>query len=265
MSEDISRIEQENQPSSSIRVINLEQEFPLISPEFYEQASSFILAIDEKTGVMMGTSLFKSFDTSQKLYVITPFHPENGYQIGSRDFNIESRRQKFAELGDLGEIDQSLDSISLQIGVRTPGGPFLRRIGEKYKIDKSLSFSLVEFQFDLKAKLEKLRPDLKSKLDRLRVILSFPGTPEVPIFDPRYIAPISLTSHLAQKDGYYSRFFYPTDTGPLAVNKDGPQYSDDWELYEPGLRLVVPDDSKITSHIKAKFILDQEGIPQNTR
>jgi hypothetical protein len=111
--------------------------------------------------------------------VITPFNPDEGYQIDSNDFSIELRKEKLSKL-------KAKD---------TPSSPLV--LGIQYCPNKTFNLLSV--------------PDYEAVFKSLRVLIDFQNGIKLEGKHDKFI--------LQGGELSFSEEFYPTDTGELSVDK----------------------------------------------
>ncbi len=186
---------------------------------------------------------------------VTPFHPENGYPIDQRDFNLDERMQKRKELGKRLEENIDIKKDPLHLAIEAS----LYRLND-LGINTKHDFASYKFP-----------PEMLALFKRLRVQLVFPGSEgTAKPGDADYRSGSSFESKIWNTSliiGQISfKDFYPTDTGELAAKEDT-IYRLSFDPQE-GLNLFVPSNLELLKKVKVKFFLTeqkeqlQEPIPE---
>lgn len=149
---------------------------------------------------------------------LTPFDPEEGYQINQDDFDPKKRRLKFDSLKDL--IDEKFALYTIGISNNLPNNPYDDYDNPTYVLRRQEFFPI---------------------LQQLRLQLHFPNNLA---FESRFD-----WGDEAEEGSLYFSFhsFYPLDTGPLPTK--GVHLSE-------GVEIAVPEDLKRLSEIRGLFLLE---------
>lgn len=235
--------EKEIEQSKSIRTILLGQGFNPFDPNRIQQyflksmvgqirspPISLDIGNDVLIPIKIGAySTTSSTTLTKKIDSLTPFTPEIGYQIDSRDLELSERINKIreVEIGWSKSLDPSKASFIL--GIRAEAKD-LNVLGLNEKSTPIRGLERYKFS-----------KETLGLISRLRVRVFFP--------QGKYEAgPWELLLNNGEID---FRLYYPADSTPLATG------SDRSELYE-GFPIVLPPNLKDLEEIWARFALVDE-------
>lgn len=189
---------------------------------------------------------------ARNIDVITPFNPNEGYQITNEDFELNRRREKLKHLTK-SPLNENI-------------APFYLDVRSYISPRGKLSSLLQEPENPFNNSID---PKIFPFLRRLRAQVFFPSSDKgIPMGDPNYHPASSFESKpslLYLKTGTIKwEHFYPLDTGPLATND--PE-EESVSATPAGLSLYLPRDSAKLMQIEMRFILLPEqktDLPSNS-
>lgn len=232
-------------------VINLNQEFLLFDPNStlgstdYRLVSSIILDTGSLPGIPIHVNAKRNHE--YKFRIITPFDPEEGYQITQEDLTPETRVEKWKRVVQ-STLVSSVDMEKAPLGLHVAA----EDISELNKLGLCITYpdpdnpDVSHFKF---------KPEVEALLKRLRLLLFFPNS----TFEAK---PVQLLGDLGDELAFWD--FYPLDAGPLpkppylVVNQHTPE----------GYHLQLPSDPEKLRQIRARFILvdqDSEEVEEEKR
>lgn len=249
----------ETSKSPEIKIVHFNEEFTpfLLTKEtekmsrgelttYYNSLTNGIpIGLEIQDGIRIPFFIRASPANSSKLWTITPFDPEEGYQIDKRDLTFEGRRNKLRALMSLEENSKL---------VLLPKAPLWLEI---YSKDRSNLIKALCEKSGGESEKDKIPQETLDLLKKIRMEASFPNGKFVsePLLDFPWKDPLGLDVILNFNS------FYPEDTGPLPTTGHLPtadQYDGTFLadiLCEKGIAINLPDNPEKLGQIRMNFFL----------
>lgn len=200
-----------------------------------------------QVGVRIPFFIKASRSNASKLWSLTPFDPEIGYQIDQRDLTLGGRKKKLEDL-------MSLEEVKL---VALPKAPLWLQIDSA---DRNNLIKVLRSKAGGESKEDEVPQEILNLLKKIRVEASFPNGQFVsePLLDLPFKDYLGLDVMLDFNS------FYPEDTGPLPTTGHLPtreQYDGSYVadiLCEKGLAIHLPDAPEKLSQVVMSFFLADE-------
>lgn len=255
---------EETPKSPKIKTVHFDEEFaPFLftkkseemsreKREAYRNSLSNGIPIQLKiqNGIEIPFFIKASRSNTSKLWSLTPFNPDAGYQIDKRDLTFEERKQKLRGLMSLGEGKL----------VALPEAPLWLTIDP---VKRDALINVLCNNTGGESKKDEIPQETLDLLKKIRVEASFPNGQFVsePSLDLPWKDDLGLDVMLDFNS------FYPEDTGPLPTTGHLPtreQYDGSYVadiLCEKGIAIYLPDDpEKLSQVVMSFFLVDEQEM-----